>query len=426
MVKESLVKEIGLSFIVRILGAGAGFVMSLVVARSLSSSDAGLFFLGFAIFSVLGRLSTLGLTTAFVRYISIYATEANWGLVNGVFVEGVKRILLASILAAVVLCIGSSFISDVIFEKSELGVVLRAISFSISAFSLCLIISFAFQGLRKPRISILLQNIFSQSLVIFALVLALFLNIELDVEYIVMIFTYSWIITCVIALMIWFLRVESRLAADYSQTASLLGSAKPLWVAMLMTTLVQWSGQVIAGMYVPVNEVAYLSVAQRTAMLTSFILVVVNLVAAPRFAVSAKLGRIYELRAVSKFCSRLMLVIATPIMVVMFCYPEFFMGLFGESYKEGVHLLQVLLIGQFVNVMTGSVGFLLNMAGFEKDMRNVVFFSGFFAVLLAIILIPEYGVLGAAIATSVALASQNLLAVLMVRRRLGFNALNIF
>ena len=66
------------------------------------------------------------------------------------------------------------------------------------------------------------------------------------------------------------------------------------------------------------------------------------------------------------------------------------------------------------------------MTGHERDMRNVVLFSGPLALLLQFVLTPIYGALGAAIATAIALASQNLLAVYMVKKRLGFNTLNLF
>jgi len=99
---------------------------------------------------------------------------------------------------------------------------------------------------------------------------------------------------------------------------------------------------------------------------------------------------------------------------------------FGEEYVQAAHLLQILIIGQFINVITGSVGYLLNMTGHEKDMRNVVFFSGPLALILGFVLTPLYGATGAAVATAIALASQNLLAVFMVKKRLGFNTLNLF
>ena len=83
-------------------------------------------------------------------------------------------------------------------------------------------------------------------------------------------------------------------------------------------------------------------------------------------------------------------------------------------------------VGQVINVITGSVGYLLNMTGHEKDMRNVVLFSGPLAIVLAFSLTSHFGLMGAAYATAISVATQNLLAVWMVKKRLGFNTLNIF
>ena len=109
----------------------------------------------------------------------------------------------------------------------------------------------------------------------------------------------------------------------------------------------------------------------------------------------------------------------------MLLFPEFLLGFFGAEYRQASLILQILVIGQFINVITGSVGFLLNMSGHEKDMRNVVFFSGPLSLGLGFFLTPIYGTTGAAIATAIALASQNLIAVYMVKKRLGFNTLNL-
>jgi len=96
------------------------------------------------------------------------------------------------------------------------------------------------------------------------------------------------------------------------------------------------------------------------------------------------------------------------------------MGLFGDEFIVAGNLLVIMAIGQFINVATGSVGYLLNMSGHERDFRRVTFFSGPLTVILSFILIDQYGVLGAAIATAVGLSLQNILALFMVRKRLGF------
>ena len=130
--------------------------------------------------------------------------------------------------------------------------------------------------------------------------------------------------------------------------------------------------------------------------------------------------KINEIQHLAKWSALGMLMLAAPIVAIMVFLPELIMGLFGDEFKEASNLLAIMAIGQFINVATGSVGYLLTMSGHEKDLRRVTFFSGPLTVLLSYVLILQYGVLGAAIATAVGLSVQNLLALIVVRKRLGF------
>lgn len=71
-----------------------------------------------------------------------------------------------------------------------------------------------------------------------------------------------------------------------------------------------------------------------------------------------------------------MIALAVPVLAFMVFFPEFLMGLFGEEYKVAAPLLQILAIGQFINVITGSVGYLLNMTGHEKTCVMLCCFLG--------------------------------------------------
>ena len=81
----------------------------------------------------------------------------------------------------------------------------------------------------------------------------------------------------------------------------------------------------------------------------------------------------------------------------------------------------ILLLGQIVNVVSGSVGNLLNMSGNEKDLNNVAILAGILVTILNFSLIPVFGVLGAAISTAIAISFQNISAAFYVKKRLGFN-----
>ena len=45
------------------------------------------------------------------------------------------------------------------------------------------------------------------------------------------------------------------------------------------------------------------------------------------------------------------------------------MGFFGDEFISGTHLLQILVFGQIINVITGPVNNLLIMTGNESEMK---------------------------------------------------------
>ena len=192
-----------------------------------------------------------------------------------------------------------------------------------------------------------------------------------------------------------------------------------------MAELVKWSAQIISGVFVSEAELAYLSVAQRIAVLTSLVLVVVNMLVSPKFAALFKKGLVSELEKLAQDTFKLNLFIGIPVLAIFLLFPELILSMFGSQFVEGAVLLQILALGQLVNVVTGSVGYLLTMSGNEKVMRNVVFLSGIFSVVISFLLIPFFGVLGAAIATALSVSFQNILATIMIYRVLNIRIMKL-
>ena len=73
----------------------------------------------------------------------------------------------------------------------------------------------------------------------------------------------------------------------------------------------------------------------------------------------------------------------------------------------------------------GSAGVLLNMSGKEKIVMNILLFSALLNVILNAILIPLYGINGAAIGTAISTSIWHILQSLMVYKSLGIIS-NIF
>jgi O-antigen/teichoic acid export membrane protein len=98
-----------------------------------------------------------------------------------------------------------------------------------------------------------------------------------------------------------------------------------------------------------------------------------------------------------------------------------FLWLFGPQFVDGYHLMFILAIGPLARATVGPAERLLNMVG-EQRACAVVYFAAFLCnIALCVILIPIFGVAGAAIAISGAMILEAVLLYFVTKERLGLH-----
>jgi O-antigen/teichoic acid export membrane protein len=181
-----------------------------------------------------------------------------------------------------------------------------------------------------------------------------------------------------------------------------------------------WGGLLIVGFFLASEQVAELNIAQRLAQMVTFFLMSFNGVVAPRFAALNSKNNHQQLRLLAQRSAFLLAIATVPVVLVSIIFGKYILAFFGPDYIAAYPVLLIIMCGQFVNAMTGSVGFLLNMTNHENVMRNVVIASSVFSVISAALGTMFFGVMGAAIAISLTVVLNNLSAAYFVFRCLGF------
>lgn len=411
------------AFCIKVISAGGAFFLNIVIARHLGSEQAGYFFLAQAICVLLASLTRQGFDNALVRFIAGFKVSNDIASISGVFKYAFLRVLTISIFATLCLHLLAPWLSISVFDKPLLEQTLHVAAFLIVPLALSQFIGFCFQGMKKVVPAMLYQSALLAVLSVIALwvlspgTASTSMGVYVSCAFIVVTLGFfQWIKNTP------FTGAKLELEDKHAVNQAI----KPLFLILLMSQATQWAGQLMLGAWSSAQEVALFATAQRTAMLTSFILVAVNAIAAPKFAEAFKQNRQDEIEQVALSSSRLMTAAAVPILIFMVVFAPWLMGLFGPDFVEGAVILRILAIGQFVNVITGSVGYLLQMTANERVLRNNMAISSFILVVGSIAAIPLYGVLGAAVVTAIAIATQNLLCVYQVKKKLGFNTLSIF
>lgn len=408
--------------LVKFFGAFSYLLLTVLVTNYMPKSDAGIFLFSLTMIQVIGTLITLGSHNALLKLVASN-NDKDWLSINIGFSSVIRLVVSVGMVWFILSLIFPTVLSDLL-GQARLAGILPTVSISSVVFALLLILSSCLTGLQITNLAVFLQNILPQ--IIFVCCMAIMLFFEFKINNLSQVYMFSLLICLFLGFRYWLTLPNSKILLKCHFPDGLKYSLSSFFVFMIMVMCIEWAGQFATARYLSPEDIAFYTTAQRASMLASFTLIAVNLIIAPKFASAFSNNNRQLVNRISLVSSRFVLVLASPLLCIMISYPEIIMGLFGKEYTSAAPLLQILAVGQFINVITGSVGYLLNMTGHERDMRNVVLFSGPLAIALAFGLTSQFGLMGAAYATAISVATQNLLAVWMVKKRLGFNTLNIF
>jgi O-antigen/teichoic acid export membrane protein len=98
-----------------------------------------------------------------------------------------------------------------------------------------------------------------------------------------------------------------------------------------------------------------------------------------------------------------------PLFLALVLFPEALLSLFGPEFREGVTALTILAFANIINAATGASGAVLDMTGHSVVKLINASVAVVLAVGLNLLLIPTYGLVGAAISVLASSAAVNLL-----------------
>ncbi len=421
-IKDAHLSEVlhgaALAFVLRGLGAGLAFLLNAVVARMLGAEGAGLYFLALSVTMIAAVIARLGLDNALLRFVSVHASKEEWGLVRGVFSLGMRMAMISSAVLTLLCFVFAPWLSESIFNKPELGTPLRWMSLGIMSFSLMMLIGECLKGLRQIRNAMFVSGLLYP---LIALVLVWPSITLIGVSGANVAYVLGTTGASALGYMFWRSAMANHAAPTIPfQRSQLLASSRPLLtMSIINSAVIPWFPLLLLGVWGSTEESGIFGAATRLAMLLTFFLSAVNNVVAPKFAALYTKGDMETLARIARKSALFITVAATPVFVVFFAAGEWVMSVFGPDFVAGGRVLAILTLGQAVNSLTGSVGYILTMTGNETDARNSSIFAGIVLIALCLLLIPEFGMLGAAIATATAVALANIFLAWFVWRRLG-------
>lgn len=411
---SEVVENAGHAFILMAVGLGIGFAVNILLARLLGAEGIGIYYLAFDISNVAITLATLGLSKTVLRFVAAHASLHEWQAVWDVYRKSILIVTGLSVSVTVVLIALAPSIALRLYKEPGLVNPLRLMSLIIIPTSLFFIYTEALRGLKRIRESVFLSAV---GIPLLSLPLITLFVGWADIPGAIAARLVATSALLLVSILLWRrAAVRGTAAGTTVSTSSLIKTSFPFLSVDLINLVMRRADTMLLGVWATSEVVGIYNVAVRVAVLTSVTLGAVNSIIAPKFAtLYAQEDRVALQRLVGG-TTRLMTLIAAVTTVPLLLFSPLILRFFGGEFEVGASALRILVLGQFVNVAAGPVGFLLLMSGYEKIQQNNVVFSALLNILLLVWLVPAHGAIGAAIAATVSLAIKNLISIGLVSR----------
>ncbi len=415
-------KKGSLALIIRAGGMLTQYIFVLVVARMLGAKALGTFTLSYTIIQLVATISLMGLDNLLVRIIAAKSSSGDFSEVKTAYKQVLQLTAISSFFWTFCLVISASWISTHLFHKPELTFSIQIIGFSLPPFVLMLINSSAFRGYKNMTGFAIFRALIP--LIGAGLVgLSIYANLEFSPA---VCFTISTFTVSIISFISWyrFNNLKEVNAALNKDWKLILNESLPMMLTGSIFFIFGWTDNLILGIFRTQEEVGIYDTAFKIAAASAIALFALNAIQAPIFAELHSKGETKQLKKYVFNSTRLIFFITLPVIAFILIFPEFILSIFGTEFKSAWIALCIMAIGNFVNCITGSVGILLQMTGHQKSYNTIITSTALGSIILNFLLIPKYGIIGAAIVSAAAKIVQNIASVIYTYRKM--NILSIY
>lgn len=397
----------------------------LLLARLLGPEGYGVYAFLLSIVALLGLPTQGGLPTLVMRETARYEHARSWKKLRGLIVTANIFVIVFSIFTALI----AGLVAWSLWKGNN-----AQIEAFLWALILMPLIAFGnlrgatLRGLRKVVQGNFPEQIVRPLIVVSLLVLSLTLNWEITpkiaVQYTLIGSLLAFIVGASMLMRIF--PHEAKTVSAQRESSLWLKSLIPLTIFSSLNIVNNQMGIILLGVLGTPEDMAFFRVAFQGAALVPFGLLVLNAVLAPHIVHLYEAGEKLKLQHMLTTSARVALVLTIPLVSVFVLWGDVFVAvLFGEAYLPAVSVLLVLTAGQLVNVVAGSVGLVLNMLGHEMETVKASIGSLIINVVLAVLLIPQMGVSGGAIAVAVSMSFWNIRLIFRTHAITGLNPTSI-
>lgn len=395
----------------QILGALSG----IITTNALGVAQYGIYVLATSWMGLLADYSRLGFGTVIIRFSASYNADKKKEFVKGTFFYTIKVQLLISTVLCCSLMIWAEEFCRIVLNNSTAVPYIRFFAPAILLTSLYGSFIAFLDGMQSQKYSVLSSAIIGNLSNILSLLLFLWLGYGIHAALGSSLIQDSAILLAG-AYFSW------KIFPDFiNNKISPVVERKKIWSFALTTFIASLSYKYAFGLAIPFIgyyrssvEVGLYAVAFSLQQLLFVPANAFSVIFNPIIAELYIQGEMLEIQRLYKTVTKWVLISCSPIAITFLLHPQPILALFGNMYVDATTILIILTITSFIVNLIGISGHIINMIGKAKiNMINSII-TAIITISMLILLIPTYGLIGAALAYSAGLLINNIIRTLYV------------
>jgi len=404
----------------RLVALPTGLAVNVLLARLLSPSDLGAYFVILSLVTLLALASELGLNQAIVRGVAEAMARRQPGEAVAVVRSALGLTAAASGATAVILLVFGHAIGHHVFGSTAIAGATIWIALLVPVTAFRLLVPEAFRGFGDIKWATITGDAATNVALVLGLAVVMAGGWATSLTDVLLLS----IALSAVLLVLTHLRLRRTLTPfgvpAASATRRLLRISLPLLATNLSWTLMVQIDTLVLGAFRSERDVAYYVAGSRLAALLVVPLMIGNSVIAPLITELWTDHRMRDLERLVRGTSTLTgLASGLGFIGLVALAPQLLETLFGSSYQQGATVLVVLAVGSFLNSVSGACGLTLMMAGEQVAAMLITIFVTIVTVAASIVAADAFGAIGVASVMAAGVTLQNVLNITVVRLRLG-------
>lgn len=396
----------------------AVLIMNILMARWMGVEQFGIYSYVMTIVVMLSVVCQMGFNNGVVRFVSGYFSTEKWDRMRGLIIRSSQIVLISSGIAAVI-GVGLTYLSSTALDPQ---------------LTQCLYIGFlttpfiVFLHLKEHvlrSIKKIAMSVFPSQIIIPVLFLIMITSLQyfgkLDVGRAMI----SNLTATAVALMVTSVYVTKSLPSavlavkPVFETRHWLTVSLPMLFASIMQIILNRTDILMLGALAGMPAVGLYKAAFQISQLNTFTLTAVNQAFAPMISGLWAKKEKKELQHILSLAIFITFMATLPLSLGIFFGSETILSVYNKEFMTADWALKILTLGQLVNLSVGPVGFLLIMTGAQNIFLAIVGTGAIINIVLNYLMIPRYGIEGAAAVTSATMIFWNIAMLVAVHKKTG-------